>query len=85
MKNLFALFALLLVVFLLTGSANAQLSVTVTNNTNTTPNLAASYASFAAALADLNSVTAMTGPVTLTLQAVPKHHRLKVLFLEVPL
>lgn len=69
MKNLFALFALLLVVFLLTGSANAQLSVTVTNNTNTTPNLAASYASFAAALADLNSVTAMTGPVTLTLQA----------------
>lgn len=47
--------------------AQAQISVTVTNGTNTTPNLSASYASLAAALTDLNAVTAMSGPVTLTL------------------
>ncbi len=47
--------------------AQAQISVTVTNGSNTTPNLAASYASLAAALTDLNAVTAMSGPVTLTL------------------
>jgi trimeric autotransporter adhesin len=48
-------------------STQAQIAVTVTNNTNTTPNLAASYASFAAAVTDLNAVTAMSGPVTLSL------------------
>lgn len=48
---------------------NAQIGVTVTNNTNTTPALAASYTSLATALNDLNAVTAMTGPVTLTLAA----------------
>ena len=53
----FALFA---------SSALAQIPVTVTNPTNTTPNLAASYTSLANALTDLNLVTAMTGPVTLT-------------------
>src|SRR6185436_19882264 len=36
---------------------------------NTTPNLAASYTSLANALTALNGVTAMTGPVTLTLTA----------------
>src|SRR5256885_4602185 len=51
---------------LLPSGALAQIPVTVTNPTNTTPNLAASYASLAAALTDLNLVTAMTGPVTLT-------------------
>ncbi|MCX6303731.1 MAG: hypothetical protein NT040_02070, partial [Bacteroidetes bacterium] len=50
-------------------TANADIGVTVTNRTNTTPNLAASYTSLALALADLNLVTAMTGPVTLTLAA----------------
>ncbi|MBA4303875.1 MAG: hypothetical protein C0424_06590 [Sphingobacteriaceae bacterium] len=49
------------------STAQAQISVTVTNGTNTTPNLSASYASLAAALTDLNAVTAMSGPVTLTL------------------
>jgi hypothetical protein len=49
------------------NQADAQITVTVANPTNTTPNLAASYTSFAAALTDLNNVTAMTGPVTLTL------------------
>ncbi len=48
-------------------SADAQIPVTVTGNTNTTPNLAATYTSLALALTDLNLVTAMTGPVTLTL------------------
>ena len=48
---------------------NAQIAVTVTNNTNTTPNLAVSYTSFANALAALNAVTAMSGPVTFTLAA----------------
>lgn len=51
------------------SAARAQLSVTVSGASNTTPTLAASYSSFASALADLNSVTAMTGPVTLTLGA----------------
>lgn len=47
--------------------AFGQLTVTVTNPGNTTPNLAASYSSFASALTDLNAVSAMTGPVILTL------------------
>jgi hypothetical protein len=51
---------------LFSTSSYAQIPVTVTNNTNTTPNLAASYLSLAAALTDLNLVTAMSGPVTLT-------------------
>ena len=47
----------------------AQIGVTVINNTNTTPNLAASYSSFANAVTALNAVTAMSGTVTLTLDA----------------
>lgn len=59
---------LLMLLCLFTASVSqAQITVTVTNATNTTPNLAASYASLAAALTDLNAVTAMSGPVTLTL------------------
>ena len=69
MKNLFALFALLLVVFLLAGSANAQIAVTVDNPANTTPPLSASYTSLADAITALNGVTAMSGPVTLSLAA----------------
>jgi hypothetical protein len=60
-KLYFLLFALFM------GFAvNAQISVTVTGSTNTTPNLQASYTSLAAALTDLNAVTAMSGPVVLT-------------------
>ncbi|MBL7923735.1 MAG: HYR domain-containing protein [Bacteroidia bacterium] len=47
----------------------AQISVTVTNPANTTPNLSATYPSLSSALNALNAVTAMTGPVTLTLGA----------------
>ena len=54
---------------LFVSNVNAQIAVTVTNNTNTTPNLAASYTSLATALTDLNAVTTMTGPVTLVLAA----------------
>lgn len=50
--------------------ANAQqIAVTVTGNTNTTPNLSASYTTLADALTGLNAVNAMTGPVTFTLAA----------------
>ena len=58
-------------VFLLFASmgAKAQIGVTITGNTNTTPNLAASYTTLASALTALNATTAMTGPVTLTLTA----------------
>jgi hypothetical protein len=63
-------YSLLLAILLLsTASLRAQIAVTVSGNTNTTPNLAASYTSLATALTDLNSVTAMSGPVTLTLAA----------------
>lgn len=60
----------LIVTFMLTLSCvQAQVAVTVTGNANTTPNLAASYTSLASALTALNAVTAMSGPVTLTLAA----------------
>ena len=60
----------LVVLFLLTLSCvQAQVSVTVTGNTNTTPNLAASYTSLASAVTALNSVTAFSGPVVLTCAA----------------
>lgn len=48
------------------GSAQV---VSVTNPTNTTPNLAATYASLANAITALNGVTAVNGPVTITLNA----------------
>ncbi|MBK7376716.1 MAG: right-handed parallel beta-helix repeat-containing protein [Chitinophagaceae bacterium] len=48
---------------------NAQIPVTVTGNTNTTPNLQATYTSVALAIADLNLVTSMTGPVVFDLAA----------------
>lgn len=47
--------------------ASAQIGVTVTNATSTTPNLQPTYTSLNSALTDLNAITAMTGPVTLTL------------------
>ncbi|MFN8246178.1 MAG: hypothetical protein U0T56_07345 [Ferruginibacter sp.] len=43
--------------------------VTVTNPANTTPNLAASYTSLANAITALNGITAISGPVTISLAA----------------
>jgi hypothetical protein len=44
----------------------AQVAVTITNPTNATPNLAASYSSLASAITALNSVSTFSGQVTLT-------------------
>lgn len=60
---------LLLLTVCFAAIANAQITITVTGNTNTTPNLTPTYGSLAAALTDLNAVTAMTGPVVLTCDA----------------
>ena len=49
--------------------AIAQVVVTVTNPTNATPNLAASYTSLALAITALDAVTSFSGPVTLTCAA----------------
>ena len=48
---------------------NGQITITVTGNTNTTPNLLPTYPSLAAAITDLNLVTAMSGPVVFNLDA----------------
>lgn len=61
--------SLLTLFFLIAVHTYGQIGVTVTGNTNTTPNLLASYPNFTAAVADLNLVTAMSGPVTFTLAA----------------
>ena len=63
------IYALVLSQLLVIATALAQVAVTVTNPTNTTPNLAASYTSFANAVTAVNSITAMSGPVTLTCAA----------------
>lgn len=47
----------------------SQVTVTVTNPTNATPGLAASYTSLANAVTAVNSITAMSGPVILTCAA----------------
>ena len=70
MKKLFTLFGITLCILFLGSSISfGQIAVTVSNPTNTTPNLAASYASLASAITALNSVTAMTGPVIIYLPA----------------
>src|SRR4051812_39128017 len=58
----------LLLLALLTCNINlySAVVVTVTNPTSTTPNLAASYPSLLNAIAALNTITAISGPVTLT-------------------
>ena len=48
---------------------NASAQVTVTNPGNTTPALSATYTSLALAITDVNSRTAISGPVTITLAA----------------
>ncbi len=60
---------LLLISLLAFGLIHAQVTVTVTNATNTTPNLAISYPSLANAITALNGVTAISGPVVLTCAA----------------
>ncbi len=50
-------------------TTNGQVTVSVTNPANTTPNLAASYTSLANAVTAVNAITAMSGPVTLTCAA----------------
>ena len=68
-KSLVSLFASVIVLFCI-GTATAQISVSVTNPTNTTPNLSnLGYTSLANAITALNNVTAMTGPVTFTMTA----------------
>jgi len=47
----------------------SKAQVTVTGNANTTPALAATYASLANAITALNSITAISGPVTISLNA----------------
>ncbi len=69
MKKLSSLLLILFALLFMAGSATAQISVTVDNPTNTTPNLSASYTSLADAITALNGVTGMTGPVTLSLAA----------------
>ncbi|MFZ4522018.1 MAG: GEVED domain-containing protein [Bacteroidales bacterium] len=64
-KLLLFLFALALGATMFIQHANAQ--VTVTNPTNTTPNLAATYTSLANAITALNATTAISGPVVITL------------------
>ncbi|TAH38405.1 MAG: hypothetical protein EYC69_14720 [Bacteroidetes bacterium] len=64
--NRWMLFAGIAMLSLFATNTNAQIAVTVTNPTNTTPNLAASYTDLATAITALNGVV-MTGPVTLTL------------------
>jgi hypothetical protein len=68
MKKFYSFLVVFVLIFV-TFSATGQIAVTVTNNTNTTPSLAVSYTSLSNAVAALNSVTAMTGPVTFTLAA----------------
>ncbi|SFA72923.1 hypothetical protein SAMN05660845_0261 [Flavobacterium swingsii] len=57
---------LLFFIVLSVTKTSAQITITVQNNTNTTPNLATSYPSLADALNALNAVTGMTGTVYMT-------------------
>ncbi|MEX1201862.1 MAG: hypothetical protein WEA59_01360, partial [Ferruginibacter sp.] len=67
MKKIYTKLLMGFLFFIGTMSANAQ--VTVTNPSNTTPGLAATYATLDAAIIDLNLQTAISGPVTITLDA----------------
>jgi len=60
---------LLLSVVLFAQSAKGQIAITVTGNTNTTPNLSTSYGSLALAISAMNGRTAMSGPVIFNLAA----------------
>lgn len=69
MKNLRLILQGSLLLLIFSNTSISQVVVTVTGNTNTSPNLAASYTSLNDALNALNSVTSMTGAVTLTCNA----------------
>ena len=60
------IYALLITVVLFAGAkVNGQ--VTITNPANTTPAMSATYGSLALAITDVNNRTAISGPVTITL------------------
>lgn len=65
MRKLLLLLSFIVIAF----CVNAQVAVTVTNPTNTTPNLQPTYASLALAITDLDAVTTVSGPVTITCAA----------------
>lgn len=69
MKKISKFLLAIFVIIAFTINSYAQVVVNVTGESNTTPNLSSTYTSIANALTALNAVTAMTGPVTLTLQA----------------
>lgn len=70
MKKLFTLFVIALFALIMGNTSSfAQISISVTGYTNTTPNLASSYASLSAAITALNGVTTMSGPVVFDLLA----------------
>ena len=58
---------LLLFAVVLFAAAKVNAQVVVTNPTNTTPNLAATYTSLALAVTAVNATTAISGPVIITL------------------
>lgn len=63
MKNIFVLLNYTLFVLLLCVKSYGQ--ITITGKSNTTPNLADTYSTLNAAIADLNAITAISGPVTI--------------------
>lgn len=69
MRNFILKVHLFIVVSMLSGLVSRAQVVTVTNPTNTIPNLAASYTSLANAITALNAITSISGPVTITLNA----------------
>ena len=63
-KGISVSFAIILI-----SAFGLKAQVTVTNPTNTTPNLAATYTTLALAVTAVNATTAISGPVTITLNA----------------
>ncbi|MEO8770666.1 MAG: hypothetical protein ABI402_11290 [Ferruginibacter sp.] len=66
MKHFIAILFFTVCCFLIGLRSEGQV-VTVTNPTNTTPNLAANYTSLALAMTALSGITAISGPVVITL------------------
>jgi hypothetical protein len=60
---------LFLVLFAFFSTLNVWGQVTITNPSNTTPAMNATYSTLALAIADVNNRTAISGPVTITLDA----------------
>jgi hypothetical protein len=68
MNKGFGQFLIGVIFILISFGSNGQV-VSVTNPTNTTPNLAATYTTLANAITALNGITAISGPVVITLNA----------------